>query len=381
MGELVAGLFIGFLLGTAFWYFLLRGRRAAQDEMKDAFAGLSQEALQANADQLLRLAREVLATQTEAARKELEGDKKLIDQNLETMGKRLAELQTSVQQADRAREGSHKALAARLEAAAEETGKLRQTAQQLSAALTSPQHRGQWGERMAEDVLRLAGFVEGVNYSKQKELGHRGSRPDFTFPLPNGLQLNMDVKFPLANYIRYLDARDDDRRAQYGKAFIGDVRSRIREVATRDYIDPGQNTVDYALVFIPNEQVYGAIHELDPSVMDRALESRVVLCSPLTLYAMLAVIRQAAENIAMERQAFEMAEQVNQFLKQWLAFKDELEKLGRQVDTVRKTHDNLSGTRLRQLERPIDKIEELRSAQAEPALPADGPPRRETEAR
>ena len=195
-----------------------------------------------------------------------------------------------------------------------------------------------------------------------------GTRPDFTFPLPNGLKLNMDVKFPLANYVHYLDAESDSQRAEYGKAFINDVKGRIKEAATRDYINTAENTVDYALVFIPNEQVYGAIHELDPGVVDTALEKRIVLCSPLTLYAMLAVIRQAAENVRMEQKANEMGKFISEFAKQWEKFKEELTRLGSQIDTVQKTYSRLESTRVNQLEKPIDKIEELRSSRQQDML-------------
>jgi DNA recombination protein RmuC len=367
---ILVGILAGIAVGAGLVYVLLRARRTSEQEMKDAFANLSQQSLQANADQVLRLAKEVLSAQTEAAKQELAGNKKLIDQNLEAMGKRLAELHGFLQKTDRDREGSHKALSAQLENAAQETSKLRQTAEQLTAALASPQHRGQWGERMAEDVLRVAGFVEGINYVKQQQ-AEAGTRPDFTFPLPNGLHLNMDVKFPLANYLRFLEADSDPERQRYGKAFIGDVRNRIKEVASRDYIDPQHNTVNYALVFIPNEQVYASIHEIDPSVLDEALKRRIVLCSPLTLYAMLAVIRQAAENVAMERRAFEMANLINGFVKQWDKFKEELTKLGSQLETVQRTYGRLTTTRINQLEKPIDKIDDLRSARAELAPAAE----------
>jgi DNA recombination protein RmuC len=370
--NIVIGLVIGLVIGAAALYTAMRSRTASEQQLKDAFAGLSQEALQASSQHVVELAKQVLAAQSEAAKKELEGDKKLIDQNLETMTKRLTELQRAVQQADKERESSHKSLTAQLQNATQETGKLRQTAEQLSKALASPQHRGQWGERMAEDVLRLAGFIENVNYFKQQvEAG--GTRPDFTFPLPNGLKLNMDVKFPLANYIRYLDAETDGEKEQFGKAFINDVKSRIKEAASRDYINPSENTVNYALVFIPNEQVYSAIHDMDPSMIDGALKSRIVLCSPLTLYAMLAVIRQAAENVAMEHRAVEMANLINKFMAQWENYKAEFVKLGSQLETVQKTYGRLETTRANQLERPVDKINELRSAQSElPEPDAEG---------
>ena len=85
-----------------------------------------------------------------------------------------------------------------LRAHAEVAGTLADSTRMLREALANPQARGQWGERMAEDVLRLAGFTEHVNYRKQTQVDGGTGRPDFTFDLPKGHVLYMDVKFPLA---------------------------------------------------------------------------------------------------------------------------------------------------------------------------------------
>ncbi len=91
----------------------------------------------------------------------------------------------------------------------------------LREALANPQARGQWGERMAEDVLRLAGFTEHVNYRKQTQVDGGTGRPDFTFDLPKGHVLYMDVKFPLASYLRYLEVGTDAERQAHLKRFLG----------------------------------------------------------------------------------------------------------------------------------------------------------------
>ena len=115
------------------------------------------------------------------------------------------------------------------------TQTLSDSARALREAMASPTARGQWGERMAEDVLRLAGFVEHVNYEKQTQLDGAAGRPDFTFPLPKGHELYMDVKFPMAGYLRYLDASTDAERLTHRTAFMRDVRARVKELAKRDY--------------------------------------------------------------------------------------------------------------------------------------------------
>ncbi|MEO0225919.1 MAG: DNA recombination protein RmuC, partial [candidate division WOR-3 bacterium] len=149
--------------------------------------------------------------------------------------------------------------------AVEQTEKLQITTSQLKTALARREARGQWGERMAEDVLRFAGFIEGINYLKQKRLENIGTKPDYTFLLPKNLRVNMDVKFPLDNYMNYLEAQTESDRENFKKRFLKDVKDRIKEVTGRDYINPEQNTVDYVLVFIPNEQVYTFINECDSS--------------------------------------------------------------------------------------------------------------------
>src|SRR5262249_4782055 len=153
------------------------------------------------------------------------------------------------------------------------------TAQSLREALSGSNARGQWGERMADDVLRLSGLVEGISYVRHRRLAS-GSVPDYTFLLPDGLVLHMDVKFPLSNYVRSLEALDDVERDRHRRAFLRDVRARVREVVARDYVDPAGGTVDCVLLFLPNDAVYAFVQEHDRSLFDEALQEKVVCCSP-----------------------------------------------------------------------------------------------------
>ena len=234
----------------------------------------------------------------------------------------------------------------------------------LREALASPRIRGQWGERMAEDVLRLVGFVQGVNYLKQATIDASdeggSSRPDYTFLLPQDLTLNMDVKFPLDNYMKCIEAKDAEEEARYRLLFVRDVRARLKEVVTRNYIDPGQKTLDYVLVFIPNEQIYHYVHEHDSALIDDALASKVVLCSPVSLFAILVVIRQAVENFRVEQSSNEIISELGKFEDQWGRFVKQMDTLGKRIDDTQKDFATLVGTRRRALERPLNRIEAIR---------------------
>jgi DNA recombination protein RmuC len=251
-------------------------------------------------------------------------------------------------------------LSSHLKVVGDQTRALTQTTNTLREALASSKARGQWGERMAEDVLQIAGFIENINYLKQKAI-EGGSRPDFTFLLPQELKLNMDVKFPLDNYIRFLEAQAESDKVKFRNDFLRDVKNKIKEVATRDYINPEQNTVDYVLLFIPNEQVYAFIHEQDHSIFDDGIKNHVIFCSPITLFAVLAVIRQAVDNFALEKTSNEILSLFGTFKRQWDEFIKKLELLGKRIEDVQKEYDSLRSVRRRQLEKPLHKIESLRT--------------------
>src|SRR3954471_100537 len=162
---------------------------------------------------------------------------------------------------------------------------LASTAAGLREALASSKTRGQWGERMAEDVLRLAGFVEGIQYRKQKAVEQGTGIPDFTFLMPQDAILYMDVKFPLDNYVRYVNADTELDQARYRDDFLKDVKAKVKELAQRQYPAGSESSVDCVLLFIPNEQLYAFVQEHASTLLDDALRHRIVMCSPLTPFA------------------------------------------------------------------------------------------------
>ena len=338
----------------------LKDLESLLNQVKDSFGALSMDALRKNTGEFLKLAKESLEKQTKEGEKDLEGKKKLIDQTLKIMKDDLGKVEDLITNLEKDREKKFGELTNQLKFTAEQTGKLQETTHQLHSALASTKVRGQWGERMAEDVLNMAGFIEGINYLKQKSLETSQGRPDYTFLLPQNLKLNMDVKFPLDNYLHYLETEAESDRLKFKTQFLKDVRNRIKEVTTRDYINPAENTVDYMIVFIPNEQVYAFINENDATILDDALKTKVILCSPITLYAILAVIRQGVENFNLEKTAAQILSLLGTFNKQWEAFQDSMEKMGKKIDDAQDEFTRLTTTRKRQLEKPLQQIEELR---------------------
>ena len=117
------------------------------------------------------------------------------------------------------------------------------------------------------------------------------------------------------------------------------------------------------LVFIPNESIYAFIHQSDAGILEYALRNRIILCSPITLYAVLSLIHQAVSNFAMEQQAGEIMEILVEVQKQFDKYTEQMGKMGDRIADAQKQFDTLTTTRTNMLDRPLRKINDIRSSQ------------------
>jgi DNA recombination protein RmuC len=323
-------------------------------------------AVQAAVQQALLFTKEQLGMATQAVDASLQGRHQLIDQQLgevkSVVHDDLQRLSAVVQQLGEQTAQKFGDVDRSLQAQAEVTQALHGTAASLRDALANTNARGQWGERMAEDVLRLAGLLPNVNYLKRTAVAGEGRAiPDFTFLMPDQHVMFMDVKFPIDSYLSYLQATTEAEKSAHRDAFLRAVRGHMKELSRRDYASVDDRpAVDNVLMFVPNETIVGFIHEHSPSLIDEAMREHVVLCSPLTLFAFLGVIRQAFENFRLEQTSREMLSLLGRFSVQWKKYNEQVDRVKKQFDTVAGSFDDLAGARRRQLERPLRDLEALR---------------------
>lgn len=349
----------GFLFGAALVLILKRKETSRLEEnlnnMTDVFRNLSQDALIKNQENFLQLASNQFLQLQNKSEATLDEKRKLIDSSLIEMKNRLENLTSQTSQLKGQIEESQKGIT-----------HLSDTTNHLRRILSSNQTRGSWGEKMVEDILNFMGFIEGLNYDKQKTTNT--GRPDFTFKLPREKLVHMDVKFPMTHYEEYLSLENEIEKENSKKKFIVDVKKHITDIDKRGYVDPSSGTLDYVLMFIPNESIYYFIHRADPGLMDYALSKKVVLCSPVTLYAVLSLIHQAVMNFSMEEKAGEMQKMMSVFKDNWQKFVEKMDKLGSSLNTVQNHYNELTTTRARQLEKPMEQITQIQMDQNNSSL-------------
>lgn len=358
-GLLITGVFFG--VGVCVLaYYLFRSRQAPA-AIESLVLKHSQEALKQASEQLLILAEERFKTEQSKAAGALDAHKEHIHATIERLAQQLTRYESMMKEFEQDRTQKFGRLEKQLEEAVQGTDTLQKTTAHLTAILGNVKQRGQWGERMAEDILQYCGLQEGIHYEKQKTFETNALRPDYTFLLPGEHKLIMDVKFPLSRYNDYVNAASDMEKEQYKKQFLDDVNSRIRDLAKKDYAPAGENTLDYTLMFIPNEQVYAFVNETQPGIIDTAIQKKIILCSPWTLYAVLRIVWQAWQNYNYSEGLKEIIGVISEFRSEFHKFKECMERLGGYLDKAGDEYQKMVGVRQKKLDRKMEMIEQFGS--------------------
>ena len=224
----------------------------------------------------------------------------------------------------------------------------------LKNLLTNNRLRGEWGEQVADELLQAAGFVENVNYTKQTSTEQ--GRPDITIKLPDGAKLNVDAKFPFDDLLEYQEAKSPAAKKQALSKFSTSIKNKAKAITSKDYINPEDNTLDFVVMFIPNEMIFSFIYEKLPEINEYCNRRKVVLAGPFGFTAVLRLVLQAYKNFGYEKNLQEIFGLVSKFQEEYAKFDDHMQRLGSQLQTTQKTYHEVEGTRKRQLSKVVDQI-------------------------
>jgi DNA recombination protein RmuC len=234
------------------------------------------------------------------------------------------------------------------------TKELRISTDGLKNLLSNNRLRGEWGEQVAEDLLLGAGLVENINYTKQTVTDT--GRPDFTILLPDDTKLNVDAKFPFDDLVAYQEASSDTERKRALKNFEQAVKDKVKQITSKDYIDPANGTVDFVVMFIPNEMIFSFIYEKVPGINLYCNQRKVIMTGPFGFTALVRLVLQAYKNFHYEQGLQHILGLIEQFQLEYGKFGGHMERLGKQIETAHRTFTEVEGTRNKQLTRVVEKI-------------------------
>lgn len=234
----------------------------------------------------------------------------------------------------------------------------------LQEILRAPKIRGTIGELFLGDLLSQ--LLPSAHYSLQHRF-RSGEVVDAVIRLGQGL-MPVDSKFPLENFRRMIEIQNENERKPLRKKFVSDVKKHIDNIASK-YILPDEGTFDFALMYVPAENVYYETIIKDDTQADEenistyALERRVIPVSPNSFYAYIQAIILGLRGMRIEKSAQEIIQHLARLKGDFTRFEEEFEILGKHITNVKNKYDD-SCRRLGHLEEKLlntgeEKIPEL----------------------
>lgn len=201
--------------------------------------------------------------------------------------------------------------------------------------------QGCWGELVMERLLEAAGLTKGRDYQTQQSFTTENGRfyPDAIIHLPDEKSIILDSKVSLIHYEAYSSANDDSSQQQALAQHLQSIRNHIKGLSDKRYQNlPGLQTVDFVLLFIPIEGAYAVAIQQAPELLEEALRKNILLVTPSSLLGTLRVVAQIWRIENQNRHAQNIATEAGKLYDKFADFTKDLEKLGQQFTTARKTY-------------------------------------------
>ena len=198
----------------------------------------------------------------------------------------------------------------------------------LQELLRAPKFRGQMGETLLENLLSQV--LPKQHYLIQHRF-KSGDAVDAAIRLGERI-VPVDAKFSLENFQRMIEAEDEQLKSSFRKKFLQDIKNRADEIAAK-YILPAENTYDFALMYIPAENVYyEAVIKED--ILSYSMAKKVIPVSPNTLYAYLQVICLGLKGMKIEENAKEILKSLGALGVEINKFKEDFAVLGMHISNA-----------------------------------------------
>lgn len=208
----------------------------------------------------------------------------------------------------------------------------------LQEILSSPKLRGNLGELFLGDLL--AQFFPPDKYVMQHTFSS-GETVDAVLKLRDDNLVPIDSKFPLENFIKMLAEEDPTQRNKHRSVFLKDVKKHIDAIASK-YILPNEGTLDFALMYVPAENVYYEMIVNDDTkegISTYAMEKKVIPVSPNNFYVYLQTIMLGLRGMQIEKNAKVIHANLKGLQKGLKRFSDDFSTLGSHLGNAKNKYD------------------------------------------
>lgn len=269
---------------------------------------------------------------------------------LKPLGEKLSEFKTKVEETYDKESKQRFSLEERIRELVVLNHQISEDANNLTKALKGNNKiQGNWGEMILESILEKSGLKKGEEYFSQDMLTdengqrilnseNKALQPDIVILYPGGRKIVIDSKVSLNGYIKYVEADTDEARITSEKEHIISIKKHIDELSSKAYQDYIES-LDFVMMFIPNEPAYILAMQLDSGLWDYAYRKRILLISPTNLIASLKVVADLWKREAQSRNAQEIAKRGAILYDKFAGFVETLQEVGKNIDRTQKSYD------------------------------------------
>lgn len=227
--------------------------------------------------------------------------------------------------------------------------------------------QGNWGEMILESILEKSGLKKGQEYEAQVILkdhegnkitseDNKGLQPDIIVNYPGGRKIVIDSKVSLTAYLKYLESENETDKINAEREHLLSFKKHINELSQKSY-QTYVDSLDFVMMFVPNESAYIAAMKLDNSLWDYAYSKNVLLINPTNLIASLKVVADLWKREYQTRNAREIANRGRILYDKFVSFEKTLRDLGISLGKTQKCYETSmkqlregSGNLIRQVE-------------------------------
>lgn len=316
-------------------------KRALEERAKDM--DQLEARFKAIASDVMRLHSKDFLEEFEKTRKihnsDIEAKEKNFERIAEGINKSMEAVDKNIVQFEKQRIEQSGALGESIKNVLDTGAKMQETALSLKNVLSSSGTvRGRWGEAVLKNLLEQSGLTEGIDFTIQETIaGDEASlRPDVVINLPGNLKLVIDSKAVLEEFFKAVEEKDLEKRKTNLTKFAQDIRTRIKDLSSKEYQKYLDSRIPYVVMFIPSEAAVRAAFEHDTNLYIEAQEKRVMLASPATVMPLILLIAHAWKQQKTVENASKLASEINDLSARLKVFLSHVVGIGTSLSSATK---------------------------------------------